>query len=59
MTVLGLLIMIQTFEKTDSFDVQSNRGRKIINSTVVEELATAVHEETSSGEKSCSYRGIV
>ena len=38
--------MIQKFEKTGSFDEQSNRRKKRIDSTVVEEVATAVHEES-------------
>ena len=32
MTVEGLLKMIQTIEKTGSFDMQSGRGRKRIDS---------------------------
>ncbi|GBN58893.1 hypothetical protein AVEN_84747-1 [Araneus ventricosus] len=42
MTVQGLLKMIQKFEKTGSFSVQSGRGRKRIDSTVVEEVAGGV-----------------
>ena len=58
MTAQGLLKLIQKFEKTGSFDVQSDRGRKRIDSTVVEEVATAVQEESSGGVKPCSARGI-
>ncbi|GBN95310.1 hypothetical protein AVEN_75324-1 [Araneus ventricosus] len=47
MTVQGLLKMIQKFEKTCSFTVQSGRGRKRIDSTVVEEVAIAVQEESN------------
>ena len=57
MTVQGLLKMIQKYEKTDSFDVQSDRLRKRINSTVVEEVATAV-QKSSGCVKPCSTLGI-
>ena len=50
--------MIQKFEETGSFDVQSGRGGKRIDSTVVEEMATAVQEESSGGMKSCRAQGI-
>ena len=40
-TVQVLSKMIQKLEKTGSFDVQSGRGRKRIDSTVVEEETTA------------------
>ena len=49
MTLHGLFKIIQEFEKRGPFDVQSGSGKKIINSTVVEEVATAVREETSGG----------
>ena len=58
MTMQSLLIMIQIFEMTDSFHVQSGRGKKRIYSMVVDEVATAVRQETSGGEISCSSRGI-
>ncbi|GBL98473.1 hypothetical protein AVEN_257882-1 [Araneus ventricosus] len=58
MTVQGLLKMIQKFEKTGSFSVQSGRGRKRIDSTVVEEVATAVQEVSSGGVQPCSAREI-
>ena len=45
MTVQGLLKVIQKFEKIGSFDVQSGRGRKRIDLTIAEEVATAVLEE--------------
>ncbi|CAL1272472.1 unnamed protein product [Larinioides sclopetarius] len=56
MTMQGLLKLIQKFEKTGSFAVQSGRGRKRIDSMVVEEvaLATAVQEESSGGVQPCS-----
>ena len=57
-TVQGLLIMIQTFEMTGSFGMQSGRGRKRIDSTVFDEVVAAAQEETSGGEISCSSRGI-
>ena len=38
--------------------MQSGRGRKRIDSTVVEEVATAVQEESSSGMKPCNARGV-
>ena len=57
MTVQGLLKMIQKFEKTRSFDVKFGRGRKKIDSKVVEEVPTAVKEESSGGVKPCSARG--
>ncbi|MBJ5486920.1 hypothetical protein JGG36_24350, partial [Salmonella enterica subsp. enterica serovar Meleagridis] len=58
MTAVGLEKMIQKFEKTGSFDVQSGRGRKRLDSTVVDEVATAVQEESSGGVQPCSARGI-
>ena len=56
MTVQSLLKIIQKFEKTGSFDLQSGRGREKIDSTVDEEVATAVQEELSGGVK--TYTGI-
>ncbi|GFS48375.1 hypothetical protein TNCV_2297221 [Trichonephila clavipes] len=38
-------------EDTGSFQVQSGRGRKRVNSMIVEEVATAVQEESSGGLK--------
>ena len=58
MTVQDLLKVIQKFEKTGSCDVQSGRGRKIIDSTVVKEVATAVQEELRGVVKLCSAWGI-
>ncbi|GBM66464.1 hypothetical protein AVEN_146292-1 [Araneus ventricosus] len=58
MTVQGLLKMIQKFEKTGSFAVRPGRGRKRIDSTVVEEVATAVQEESSGGVQPCRAREI-
>ena len=52
MTVQGLLKMIQKFENTGSFHVQSGRGRKRIDLTVVE-VTTAVQEKSSGGLKPC------
>lgn len=58
MTVRGLVKMMKKFESTGSFDVQSGRGRKRCDSAVVEEVATAVQEESSGGEQPCSARRI-
>ena len=41
--------MIQKFEKTGPFDVQSGKGKKKIDSTSVEEVATTIQEESSGG----------
>ena len=54
MIAQGLLKILQKFEKTCSFDIQSGRGRKRIGSTVFEEMATALQEESSGGVKPCS-----
>ena len=54
MTVQYMLKMIQKLNKTGSFDVQSGRGRKRFDWTIVEEVATAVQEESSGGAKPCS-----
>ena len=43
-------------EKTGSFDVKSGRGRKRIDSTIVEGEATEVYEELCGGVKPCSAR---
>ena len=58
MTVQSLLKMIQKFKKTGSIDVQCSRRRKRLNSTVIDEVATAVQEESSGGVKPCSAWGI-
>ncbi|GFW29597.1 uncharacterized protein TNCV_3934651 [Trichonephila clavipes] len=50
--------MIQKFEETDSFHVQSGRGRKRVNSTVVDGVATVVQKESSGGLQPCSARRI-
>ena len=59
MTVQGLLKMIQKSKKTCFYDVQSGRGTKRIDSMVVEEVVTAVLEESSGSVKPCSAQGIV
>ena len=46
--------MIQKFEKTDYFDVQSGRVSKRTHSTVVEEVATAMYKQSSNGVNLCS-----
>ena len=45
MTVQILSKIIQRFKKIGSFDVQYGRGRTSTDSTVVEEVSRAVHEE--------------
>ena len=45
--------MIQNFDKTGSFEVQSKRGMKRIDLTVVEEVCTAMQEESRDGLKLC------
>ena len=57
MIVQGLLKIIQKFEKTGAFHVQSGKCKKKIDLIVVE-VATAEQEESSSGVKPCSARGI-
>ncbi|GFT04318.1 hypothetical protein TNCV_1928771 [Trichonephila clavipes] len=39
----------QKFKETACFYVQSGRGKKKVKSTVVEEVATTVQDESSSG----------
>lgn len=58
MTAKGLEKMIVKFEKTGSFGVQPGRGRKRIDSTSVDEVATAMQEESSGGVQTCSARRI-
>ena len=50
----GLLKMIRKFEKTSYFKAQSRRGRK----RIVEEVVTAVQEESNGGVKPYSAPGI-
>ena len=57
-TVKSPLEMFRKFEETGSYDVQSDREKKRIDSMVVEEVATAVQEEPSGGVKRCCARGI-
>ncbi|GFT22302.1 uncharacterized protein TNCV_3273011 [Trichonephila clavipes] len=49
MTAQGLKKIIQKFGETSSLYVQSGRGRKRVNSTVVEEVVMAMLEESSGG----------
>ncbi|XP_049803118.1 uncharacterized protein LOC126237248 isoform X2 [Schistocerca nitens] len=56
MTAVGLEKMIRKFEKTGSFGVQPGRGRKRIDSTLVEAVDTAMQEQTSGGVQTCSAR---
>ena len=53
-TMQSLLKIIQKFKKMASFDVQSGKGWKGIDLTVVEEVVTAVQEELSNGVKQCN-----
>ena len=59
MTVQDLLKMIQKFKKIGSFDVQCGRKIKRNDSTVLEEMATAVQEESSDAVKPCSEGGSI
>ncbi|GFV74159.1 hypothetical protein TNCV_4510651 [Trichonephila clavipes] len=52
----GMKKSIQKLEETGSFHVQSVRGRKRVNSMVVEEVATAVQKESSGSLQPCSAR---
>ncbi|NSX83577.1 hypothetical protein GOM44_04425 [Wolbachia endosymbiont of Atemnus politus] len=58
MTANGLRHMIKKFEDTGSFEVKSGRGRKAIPSTSVEDVATAVQDETSGNVQTCSAREL-
>ncbi|GBN96565.1 hypothetical protein AVEN_117324-1 [Araneus ventricosus] len=58
MTAFGLKKMIDKFEESGSFDVKCGRGRKVIASTSVEDVATAFQEASSSALGTCSARGI-
>ncbi|GBN77567.1 hypothetical protein AVEN_49277-1 [Araneus ventricosus] len=49
MTAFDLKKRIDKFEKSHSFDVKSDRWRKAIASTSVEDVATALQEASSSG----------
>ncbi|GFV95406.1 uncharacterized protein TNCV_4574081 [Trichonephila clavipes] len=54
MNAQGLEKIIRKFEDTGAFYVQSGRGRKRVNSTGVEEVATTMQEESNRGLQSCS-----
>ncbi|GBN15379.1 hypothetical protein AVEN_4675-1 [Araneus ventricosus] len=58
MTAFGLKKMIDKFEESGSFDVKCGRGRKAIASPSVEDVATVLHEASSSALGTCSARGI-
>ena len=51
--------MVQKFEKTGSFDMQSGRGKRRIDSTIVKEVAIAVQVQSSGGMKPYSLREVV
>ena len=55
MITMGLVKMIQEFEKSGSFDEQSFRKR--IDLTSIDEVATAIQDESSGGLQPCSVRG--
>ena len=50
--------MITKFEKTGSFDVKRDRGRKSVLAAAVEDVATALKEQTNSDAGINSARGI-
>ena len=50
--------MIAKFEKTGSFDVKRGRGRKPVSAAAVEDVATALQEQSSSDAGISSARGI-
>ncbi|GBM29923.1 hypothetical protein AVEN_111231-1 [Araneus ventricosus] len=58
MTTFGLKKMIDKFEESGSFDVKCDRGRTAIASTSVEDVATALQEESSRAFGTCSAGGI-
>lgn len=58
MTTEGLRKMVLKFEQTGSLSLKPGRGRKPIDVTAVEGVATALEEGSSSGVGSCSARGI-
>ncbi|GBM96285.1 hypothetical protein AVEN_142047-1 [Araneus ventricosus] len=58
MTALGLKKMIDKFEESGSFGVKCGRRRKAIGSTSVEDVATALQEESSGALGTCSAWGI-
>ncbi|GBN55605.1 hypothetical protein AVEN_170805-1, partial [Araneus ventricosus] len=58
LTAFGLKKKIDKFEESGSFDVKCGRGRKVIASTSVEDVATAFQEAPSSALGTCSARGI-
>lgn len=58
MSAKALRSMIKKFEATGSFAVKSGRGRKAVALTSVEDVATALEEESNSGVQACSARGI-
>ena len=54
----GLIKTIKKFEETGSFEVKSGRGRKLISSTSVEDVAIALHKETSNGVQTWQQREL-
>ncbi|GBM49575.1 hypothetical protein AVEN_186679-1 [Araneus ventricosus] len=57
-TAFSLKKMIDRFGELGSFDVKCGRGRKAIASTLVEDVATALQEASSSALGTCSARRI-
>ena len=47
-TATGLRKMVAKFEETGSFDVKRGRGRKPVSAAAVEDVATALQEQTNS-----------
>ncbi|GBO13215.1 hypothetical protein AVEN_129878-1 [Araneus ventricosus] len=58
MIAFGLKKMIDKFEESGSFDVKCGRGRKVIASTSVEDVATVLQEASGSTLGTCSGRRI-
>ncbi|KMQ82897.1 transposable element tc3 transposase [Lasius niger] len=50
--------MIAKFEETGSFDVKPGRGRRPVSAAAVEDVATALQEQTSSDAGISSARGM-
>ena len=57
-TTNGLRKMIAKFEETGSFDVKRGRGRKPVSAAAVQDVATALQEQTSNDTGISSARGI-
>ncbi|GBO06014.1 hypothetical protein AVEN_189118-1 [Araneus ventricosus] len=58
MTACCLKKIIDKFKESGSFEVKCGRGRKVIASTSVEDVATALQVASSSALRTCSAQGI-